>query len=217
MKHTYCILIFNLILGSLFAQPKAEETGHYLFPEFTQGVVLMKSGVSEKTVLNYNSLTEEMVYIDKGNKMALSDETLAKIDTIFIKNKKFVVVGTKFFELIYHSKFDLFIEHKCKLRSVGKPTAYGATSQSTTTSSYSSSPTEGMKYELKLSDQYQVEPYIFYWIKKNNVSKKFANMRQLKNLYSSRKELMDTYVKEHDVKYNDQKTIVQLIEYLESH
>ena len=211
MKHTYCILIFNLILGSLFAQPKAEETGHYIYPEFSQGVVLMKSGVSEKTLLNYNSLTEEMVYIDKGNKLALSDETVARIDTIFIKNKKFVAVGTKFFELICHSKFDLYIEHKCKLRSVGKPTAYGATSQSTTTSSYSSSPTEGMKYELKLSDQYQVEPYIFYWIKKNNGSKKFANMRQLKNLYSARKELMDTYVKEHDVKYEDQKTIVQLI------
>jgi len=217
MKHTYCILIFNLILGSLFAQPKAEETGHYIYPEFSQGVVLMKSGVSEKTLLNYNSLTEEMVYIDKGNKLALSDETVARIDTIFIKNKKFVAVGTKFFELICHSKFDLYIEHKCKLRSVGKPTAYGATSQSTTTSSYSSSPTEGMKYELKLSDQYQVEPYIFYWIKKNNGSKKFANMRQLKNLYSARKELMDTYVKEHDVKYDNPKTIVQLIEYLESH
>jgi len=217
MKHTYCILIFNLILGSLFAQPKAEETGHYIYPEFSQGVVLMKSGVSEKTLLNYNSLTEEMVYIDKGNKLALSDETVARIDTIFIKNKKFVAVGTKFFELICHSKFDLYIEHKCKLRSVGKPTAYGATSQSTTTSSYSSSPTEGMKYELKLSDQYQVEPYIFYWIKKNNVSKKFANMRQLKNLYTSKKDVMDKFVKEHDVKYNDQKTIVQLIEYLESH
>lgn len=217
MKLTYCILISNLMLVSLFAQPKAEETGHYVFPEFTQGIVLLKSGVTEKTVLNYNSLTEEMVYIDKGTKLALSDETVAKIDTIYIKNRKFVVVGSKFFELICHSKFDLFMEHKCKLNSVGKPTAYGATSHSTTTSSYTSSPTEGMKYELKLSDEYQVEPYIVYWIKKTNSSKKFANMRQLKNLYTAKRDLMETYVNEHVVKYNDPKTIVQLIEYLESH
>lgn len=217
MKFTYCILIFNLMLISVFAQPKTKEVSHYIFPEFTQGVVLMKSGVTQKALLNYNSLTEEMVYIDKGVKLAISDETLAKIDTVFIRDKKFVVVGTKFFELIVHSKFDLYIEHKCDLRNLGKPTAYGATSQTTSVSSYSSIPSQSMKYELKLSDEYGVEPYIYYWIKKNNASKKFSNMRQLKNLYASKKDLMDVYVKDHDVKYDDQKTIVQLIEYLESH
>jgi len=150
-------------------------------------------------------------------KMAFSEETLTRIDTVFIQNRKFVVVGTKFFEVICHSKFDLYVEHKCKLRSVGKPTAYGATSHSTSTSSYSASPTESKKYDLKLSEEYQVDPYIFYWIKKNSISKKFENMRQLKNLYSAKKDLMEKYVKEHSVKYNDQKTILQLIEYLESH
>ena len=217
MRHIYCILIFNLMLISLFAQPRTAEISHYIFPEFTQGVVLMKSGVIQKTVLNYNSLTEEMVYVDKGTKLAISDDILAKIDTIFIRDKKFVVVETKFFELIDHSKFDLYIEHKCNLRNLGKPTAYGATSQTTSVSSYSSVPSQSMKYEIKLSDEYEVEPYIYYWIKKNGVSTKFTNMRQLKKLYTTKKNLMETYVKEHDVKYDDQKTIIQLIEYLESH
>ena len=66
MKHIYCILIFGLMSISSYAQPKFKEVSHYLFPEFTQGVVLMKDGGKNETLLNYNSLTEEMIFENKG-------------------------------------------------------------------------------------------------------------------------------------------------------
>ena len=41
-------------------------------------------------------------------------------------------------------------------------------------------------------------------------------MSELKKLYKDKKDLFKAYVKKHDVKYDNQKSIVQLIEYLES-
>ena len=216
MKLVYSILIFNLMVVSSFAQSKTVELSHYIFPEFTQGVVLMKSGEKVKALLNYNSLTEEMVYIDNGTKLAIADKSLATVDTVFIKNKKFVLVKNKFFESIYHSKFDLFIEHKCFVNSPGKPAAYGGTSQTSSSTSYSSIFSEGMKLELKLPDGYEVQPYSCYWIKKNETFRMFKNIRQLKYLYPTKKELYNAYVKEHDVEFNNQESIIRFIEYLES-
>jgi len=216
MKFVYTILISNLMVFSLVAQSKAIELSHYIFPEFTQGVVLMKSGEKVKALLNYNSLTEEMVYIDNGTKLAIADKSLATIDTVFIRDKKFVLVKNKFFESIYHSRFDLYIEHKCFVNSPGKPAAYGGTSQTSSSTSYSSIFSEGVKLELKLPDGYEVQPYMCYWIKKNEAFKMFKNIRQLKNLYKTKKELFNAYVKEHDVEFNNQESIIRFVEYLES-
>jgi len=216
MKLVYSILISWLMVVSSFAQSKTVELSHYIFPEFTQGVVLMKSGEKVKTLLNYNSLTEEMIYIDNGTKLAIADKSLATIDTVFIKVKKFVLVKNKFFESIYHSKFDLYIEHKCIVNSPGKPAGYGGTSQVSSSTSYSSIFSEGMKLELKLPDGYEVQPYSCYWIKKDGAFKMFKNLRQLKSLYNSRKELYNAYVKEHNVELNNQESIIRFIEYLES-
>lgn len=216
MKLVYTILISNLMVASSFAQSKTVELSHYIFPEFIQGVVLMKSGEKVKTLLNYNSLTEEMVYIDKGIKLAIADKSFTTIDTVFIRDKKFVLIKNKFFESIYHSKFDLFIEHKCFVNSPGKPAAYGGTSQTSSSTSYSSIFSEGMKLELKLPDGYEVQPYSCYWIKKNETFRMFKNIRQLKNLYPTKKDLYNAYVKEHDVEFNNKESIIRLIEYLES-
>jgi hypothetical protein len=169
-----------------------------------------------KALLNYNSLTEEMIYIDKGIKLAITDKSLATIDTVFIMDKKFVPVKNKFFESICHSKFELYIEHKCFVDSPGKPAAYGGTSHTSSSTSYSSVFLEGMKLEMKLPDGYEVQPYSCYWIKKNDAFIMFKNMRQLKNLYPTKKELFKTYVKEHNVEYDNQESIIRFIEYLES-
>ena len=65
MKHIYCTLISGLISISSYAQPEYIEMTHYLFPEFTQGVILMKSGIRNDALLNYNSLTEQMIFEKK--------------------------------------------------------------------------------------------------------------------------------------------------------
>ena len=216
MKHIYCIVISCLIFIPSYAQPENEEVTHYLFPEFTQGVILMKAGKKNDFLLNYNSLTEEMIFERNGKKLAISKTDLGIIDTVFIRDRKFIALNSTFVEVLYHSKWDLYVEHKCKVEKQGKPSGYGGTSKTSAITSIASLSAEGNFYELKLPSNYEIEPYTYLWLKKNGELNKFRNMRELKNLYKEKEELFKPYVKKYGVKYDNQESIIQLIEYLES-
>jgi hypothetical protein len=178
----------------------------------------MKAGTRNGALLNYNSLTEEMIFDDEGQKKAVAINEILLIDTVFIKDRKFVALNGKFVELVYHSKWDLFVEHKCKVEEQGKPAGYGGTSQTGAATSVSSLYSQGrVVYNLKLPDDYKTKPYSIYWLEKNGELNKFINMRELKKLYEDKKDLLKKYSKINSVKYDDQEGIIQLIEYLESY
>ena len=216
MKHIYCTLISYLSFMTSFSQTKLAEISHYLFPEFTQGYILLKNGTGYKSLLNYSSLTEEMVFEENGKRLTMSKLASDEIDTVFIGGRKFIRLSNTFIELIHHSKFDLFVEHKCSVQRPGKESGYGGTSQTSAIDSYSSLISNGHIYDLKLPDGYEAKTFFYYWLKKNGAFKMFVNMRQLKDLYHDKKDLLDAYVKQNDIKYNNQESIIQLIEYLET-
>ena len=216
MKRFFYLLIFSLLLTTSYSQEKVTELSHYLFPEFTQGIILMKNGIKNNALLNYNSLTEEMIFLDKGNMLAIGDKELELIDTVFIMDRKFFTFNNKFIELISHSKYDLCAEHKCKVITHGKPAGYGTTSQTSATTSYLSLVSGGRLYDLKLPEDYEIKPYTYYWLKKNGEFNKFINMRQLMKLYADKKNLFKAYIKEHDVTFDNQESIIHFVNYLET-
>lgn len=184
-----------------------------MFPEFSKGVVLMKNGVKNETSLNYNCLTEEMIFNDKGTKLALGQ--LEQIDTVFVNGRKFLPWNNRFIELIYHSTYSLFAEHKCKIKDPGKPAAYGGTSQTSATTSYSSYFSGGQVYDLKLPEGTETNPFTEYWLRKNDKLVKFLNVRQLVKLFGEKEVLCKEYIKNNDVKYDDQESLVNFIRFLE--
>lgn len=216
MKRVYSILIFSLSFFMSYSQEKPISVSHYIFPEFTKGTVLLKTGLEYNASLNYNLLSEEMIFENKGIKLAIVKEELELVDTVFIGDRKFFTLNNKFFELIYHSTCDLYAERKCKLNFIGKPAAYGGTSKTAASTSASHFYSGGDFYELKLPDLYETNPYTWYWLKKNGELNRFIDMRQLRNLYNNKKELFKAYVKTHKVKIDNEGSIVQLVNYMES-
>ena len=91
-------MIMNILVVTGYSQVRVLELSHYLFPEFTKGVVLMKTGVKNEALLNYNSLTEEMIFDNKGTKLALGQ--LDQVDTVYIQNRKFFPLNKKFVEIV---------------------------------------------------------------------------------------------------------------------
>lgn len=217
MSRIYCILLSVLITISSHAQPDDSETSHYLFPEFTQGVVLMKAGTRNEALLNYNALTEEMIFENQGRKRAIGADELIRVDTVFIKDRKFVVLNGKFVELAYHSTWDLFVEHLCKVEEAGKPAGYGGTSQTAAATSVSSLYAQGrVVYNLKLPDEYEVKPYAIYWLKKSGEIHKLSSMRELKKFYKDKKDLYKKYLKTNRINFQDQEDMIRFIDYLEA-
>lgn len=212
-KSVFLLFIF-LIGSSAFAQVKVMEVTHYIFPEFTKGTVLMKAGVKNEASLNYNSLSEEMIFESNGKKLALGQLDL--IDTVYIKGRKFIPLKGRFVEIIYNSTYALYAELKCKVKDPGKPAAYGGTSQTSSTTSYSSFFSGGQVYELKLPEGYETSPFVEYWLKKDGELTKFLSIRQLSKMFDESEDLFKEYVRKNNVKYDNQASIVHLIRFLET-
>ena len=115
------VLCFSAL--HIFAQKT--EIRHYIFPEFIKGSVLMKSGIKNEAMLNYNALTEEMIFDKNGNKLAIGQ--LESVDTVYIGSHKFIPQKGRFFEIIYSGKYQLFADHKASIVDPGKPADYGGT------------------------------------------------------------------------------------------
>ena len=97
MKKLHLIVVCCLLGYGIFAQSNsAKQLTQYLFPDFAEGSVLQKSGTVTKTTLNYNTLTQEMIFKQGDQFLAL--DKLHEIDTVFLNNKKFVPAGELFYE-----------------------------------------------------------------------------------------------------------------------
>jgi len=217
MKHIFCFLFTGWIFISSYAQIKFVETSHYLFPEFNQGVVLMKDGKRNNHLLNYNSLTEEMIFDKKGMKFAIAENEIRQVDTVFIKDRKFVVLNNKFVEIVYQSGWNLYAEHKCKVKAEGASTGFGEASESSSAKSFSTLQTQpGVVYDIDLPDGIKTYPYVFYWLRKNDRIFRFRNLKELKKHYADKRDVIKKYSKSNRIKYEDQQSIIQFIEFLES-
>lgn len=216
MKPNHCIFFFAGMIISSYAQVKPAATEHYLFPEFTQGVVLLKSGKQDLKLLNYNSLTEQLVFDAYGRVLAVPDEQLARIDTVYIQERRFIIVHNKFVELLHDARWDLYVEHKCALKEKGKDVGYGGTSQTSAVNNPSAVRLGGIVYNMELPDGFETKRYSTYWLMRDGESKPFGTLKQLKKLYKDKIDLLNKYLKTRDVRYEDHEAVIQLIEYMES-
>lgn len=213
------ILLFSLIsvCFSLDAQQRGKEIFHYILPEFTKGTVLMKDGTKNQALLNYNAATEEMIFDQNGQKLAFAEITLNQLDTVFIQDRKFVLLDNKkFAEVIAQDGYKLLVQHKCRIIPPGKPAAYGGTSETSSVTSYSSWMGNGMLYQLELPDDFKVNTSMVYWFDNGAGWKSFSSMAQVKRFYNKQKTLYSKYTKENKVDFKDQESIAGLIDYMET-
>ena len=213
MKTFLSLLILFLLAFPGQCQRHKVELSHYIFPEFIKGTVLMKSGTKNSTMLNYNALTEEMIFDSNGNKLAMAK--LAEIDTVYIDGRKFFPLQGKFVEILYQNKYELYARHKCSVIDPGKPAAYGGTSQTSSVTSYTSFFADGQVYQMKLPDGYTTRPFTEYFLKKDGKLTIFVSLRQLSKPFSEKSDQFKKYVKKNKVGSEDLDAMAALVKYLE--
>jgi len=173
----------------------------------------MKNGQKNPAMLNFNAATEEMVFNQNGQVLALAEPTLSQLDTVFISSRKFVLHNNHFVEVLHENGYKLFAQYKCRVIPPGKPAAYGGTSQTSSTDSYSSWSSGGRVYELKLPDDFQVKPYMVYWLNNGSGWKEIKSMKQLKKLYKKRDKMYNQYMEDNKVDFNDPVAIAKLVHF----
>ncbi|NNE32330.1 MAG: hypothetical protein HKN40_08175 [Winogradskyella sp.] len=200
----------------LYAQERSDQSRHYVFPDFTEGYMLMKDGTKKTGLINYNALSENFAIKVEDNILGLGKNDRMLVDTVYVANTKFIIKDGKFLELLLNSDVKLYLEYTCNLSTTTEGrNAYGGSSQTTSSTPLSSIDMEGNRYAMELPKRYKIDLVLDYLILKDNTLKSFKSLGQLKKLYKTRKSDIKAYRKSHNVDFKLPSSVKGLIIYLE--
>ena len=211
-----CLLILTIFFAS---QANAQhldhgvKLAHYVFKEFTPGTVKMKSGESYSQLLNYNILTNEMIFNSDSKYLAIANPE--NVDTVKISGRKFIPFNNKFYEILVNSNMPLLFEFTATINDPGASTGYGGTSTTTATTSFKTLVSSGGAYDLKLPDGFTVIPGYAYWIMKYGKLEKAGSAKQLIKIFSAKKEMINDLVKKNSTNFSKRDDVTALVKQIE--
>lgn len=208
------IILFGLPVLVSGQSTKDGSMPQYLFSQFGSGTIRMKNGQAQTQVMNYNTVTEKMVFT-KGDKFYDLTNTEV-VDTIKIEGFKFVPVGKSFYQVLWDGKIKLYIQQIGSLLPAGKAVGYGGTSQTASADYISTINLSGMQWNLKLPPDYIVVLKPVYWIRRGDEWSDFINEKQFLKLFPEKSAILKEHIKSDKVKFDKPESLVKLMEYLNS-
>ncbi len=199
-----------LYLNVIAQDENVKQLTQYLFPEFTEGSVLQKSGTVTKTQLNYNTLTQEMIF--KQNDTFLALDKISDIDTVFLNHKKFIPGDNMFYEVATQMPVALLIQHISEIIPPGNETGYGK-SQTSAVTNITDLKSGGRAYALSLPDEYSFKNKTAYFVKKDGNYIPVSNIKDVKKVFAGKDALIDDYTKKNKVSFKKDNDVIMLIEF----
>lgn len=169
----------------------------------------MKNGTVTSTLMNYNVLSEKMVFEQSGKYLDLTNSE--SVDTIYLHNTRFIPMVNTFLEVVAESSIPLYVQHRGDLMSPGKASAYGGTSQTTSSTSYSTVFTDNKTYNINLPAGYSVDKTAIYWVMINGKLEKFLNERQFLRLFKSNETVIRAFIRENNISFNNRSDLIKLL------
>jgi hypothetical protein len=201
------LFLTYLLSGSLvFAQT---DTTHYVLSSFVTGSVKMKDGRTEIAKMDYNKLTQEMIFEKDGVMLAL--DSLEAIDTVTLESRVFVPHDKFFYEVLVKGPVSLFIDHRCNLLSAGNPSGYGGISETGASRNLSSLTNSGRAYHLKLPSDYHVTDASMFWIRSKSEFYKANTASQIIKVFPEKSKEIKQFIKDKKLNLKETSDLVTLI------
>jgi hypothetical protein len=203
-------VVFLMIGPELDAQSDtAQIHSQFLFPEFSNTLVLLKGGKTQNVIMNYNILSEKMVFKQGNDLMDLINPE--SIDTIFLQNEKFIPYGSYFLEVYPESKIPLYFQYKGNLKMPGKPAAYGGTSETSSSSTISTFFNGSNSYNLSLPSDYKVKRFLINWVQVDGEMRKFLTANQFLKIFKRNEPELKQFIKSNKINFSKRDDILRLM------
>jgi hypothetical protein len=205
------LIIFSLCIPVMCQTLSDGSAPQFIFPDFIKGMVKMKNGSSQSALLNYNSVSETIVY-EKDDQIydLIHTET---IDTVFIEDRRFVPAGSVFHEVLLIAPISLFVQYKGELIRPGAPAGYGGTSQVSNTKLITSVELASGYYNLQLPADYSVKVETVFWLRINGNMESFVNERQFLKIFPEKQDELKQFIKKNKIKFDKFPQMISLIKY----
>jgi hypothetical protein len=183
----------------------------FLYPEFTKSKVRMKNGQMQNIMLNYNTVSEKMVFQKDEKLYDMANPEM--VDTVFLQDSRFVPVGKVFYRIVLVAPVAFYAQYKGELQPPGTPAGYGGTSQVSNTKNMSSVQLSSGYYNLDLPADYTVKTNITYWYSKDGNMLSFVNERQFLKLNPDKETELKQFIKQNKIKFDKHPDMVKLAGY----
>jgi hypothetical protein len=211
------LIAFHLLISFCLTLPVTAQTTpdgstpQFLYPDFSKGKVKMRNGQYQSVILNYNTVSEKMVYQKEDNLYDMVNTDM--MDTVFLQNSKFVPAGKVFYEVLLAAPVSFYVQYKGKLMPPGTQAGYGGPSQVSNTKMMSSVQLSQGYYNLKLPTDYTVKVDLVYWIRKDSDMYSFMNERQFLKIFPEEATELKQYIRQNRLKFSDPADMVILAEH----
>jgi hypothetical protein len=184
----------------------------FLFSEFTRSQVAVKSGRNLNLMLNYNIVTEKMVFMQKGEVYDMVD--YSNVDTVYIQHRKFIPSGKVFREVAVEGPVVLLIQHKGSIQAPPRPAAYGGTSEVSSSTYINNMKLGNEVYRLKTDPTLIIKPEPEFLIVKGTAEpRRFMNEKQLISALPEYKDVIKQFVKKYRIKFDRLPDVIRLAEH----
>lgn len=184
----------------------------YLLPVFTEGTASLRSGGSVHMRFNYNLLLGEMQFLDpKGDTLVIADP--ATIKKIVIDSIIFYFDKTYVKEIEKLGLYKLAVRERLVQMPYKTEGAYGTKTASSSIESFSTIYANGKEFKLQLQqDVLFVKTTDFYLGDAYDHFSK-ANKKAFSNLFSSKKEALNNYVREEKINFDNEEDLRKLLQF----
>jgi hypothetical protein len=199
---------FFLSVASIhvFAQG-ADAASPYVFPEFVQSTVLQKNGGRVNALLNYNTITQEMMFEQNGSRIVMDQ---GSTDTIYLQNRKFIPAKGVYLEKVTNTRAALYVQNKNKAVLAQK----GEKVNGVLSDVYKKNETEKADpYALKLPDSYRLLNDNKYWLQQGSDLIALTNLKKIPSLFPKKEAEVAKFIEENKISLTSQEDMVRLVEF----
>lgn len=221
---TLSLLIFlNTISFSQEKETIAVKAGHslldyftvserYLYPEFTRGHAVMKTGVYSEREFNYNFLSGEMDFIQNSDTMEISNS----IDIKFIVIAQDTFYYDKGYILqIKNSIPKIGLKERIEFKEILKKDPYGVRSQGEASTAYNAIASDANYYKLKANHDIIFERSRTYYISTHKSGYIVYSKKNVFKLFPKQNEKIKSFVKSNKIDFDIEEDLFRLAEYIE--
>jgi len=189
----FAILTLTLTVFGLGA---SAQVSPYVFPDFVKASVLQKNGAAADGTLDYNTISQEMLFLQDGVKTVLD---MSNVDTIYLQDKKFVPVsGAICYQKLTETKIPLYVQliNKPLLHGRNPDLAEQANNTITSSQGIVNAKTTSAKYDMKFAEGYTLEPLSVYYFQKGKSFTKIDDLKKVIKLFPDKEAAITAFVKE---------------------
>jgi hypothetical protein len=210
LKKTLSV-VFLLLTASAGAIAQSTSPSPFIFPEFVKGTVLQKGGAAVEALLDYNIISQEMMFDNNGTKLVLDQDN---IDTLYIQDRKFIPARQVYFEKLTNTAIPLYVQYKSTAVPPGPSDRIGGGSNQVGGAVISKKTIENAdKYSMKLPEGFKLKNEDAYWLQKGGQFSPANDLKKVIKLFPSKGEQITAFVKENNIDLTSKADLIKLINF----